>query len=254
MSKKRFVNFFHCEADNVGDRMCGPAQYFWPSLCQDVPIGAALLEPVSTAVIGGGQVFSQLGTTLASVLELNPTARAIAWGVGLPPKGTRDRIVGRVSKAFAAFGTRNYDWREQFPFVPCASCMSPLFDQTAPPQHEFVVYLHRKKAGPLDVPEGVPTLTNAMRSPKEVVDFIASGRTIVTSSYHGVYWAQLLGRRVICIPYNNKFSTFQHPPTMAEPDKWLEALGTCSLSEPLLTEYRALNHAFARRALEILNE
>lgn len=92
-----------------------------------------------------------------------------------------------------------------------------------------------------------------MRPPREVIDFIASGETIVTSSYHGVYWAQLLGRRVICLPYNDKFETFQHRPTMAEAGDWRSGLAGVSETPPLLEEYRALNHAFAQQALEIWN-
>jgi hypothetical protein len=249
MTSDRIVNFFHCESDNVGDQMSGPAQYIWPAFFQNVPIGQPILHRANVAIVGGGQIFSQLGITLASILELNPKAKVIAWGVGLPPKGMRDREVSQMGRAFSSFGTRNYDRREEFPFVPCASCLSPLFDRVAPPQHDFVVYLHRRKVGPIGIPIGTPTLTNAMRPPRDVIDFIASGDTVVTSSYHGVYWAQLLGRRVICVPYNNKFRTFQHPPTVAEPDKWLSALGTSSRTQPLLQEYRDLNRAYAVRAL-----
>lgn len=250
MKVEKIVNFFHFAADNVGDQMSGPGQYLWPSNCQSAPIGPAYLERLNVAIVGGGQIFSKMGMTVASILEQNPKARVVAWGVGLPPIGTRDRAVSEVAKAFSAFGTRNYDRREEFSFVPCASCLSPLFDQVSSPQHELVVYLHRRKAGPIDIPKGIPTLTNAMRPPKEVIDFIASGDVVVTSSYHGVYWAQLLGRRVICVPYNNKFGTFQHKPTMAEPNRWLSAIDASTRTEPLLNEYRNLNRAFAERALE----
>jgi polysaccharide pyruvyl transferase WcaK-like protein len=93
-----------------------------------------------------------------------------------------------------------------------------------------------------------------MRPHREVIDFIASGQTVVTSSYHGVYWAQLLGRRVICLPYNNKFETFQHRPAMGEAGNWRSSLALENQTPPsLLEEYRALNHAFARQALELWN-
>mgnify|MGYP002075983121 CR=1 FL=1 len=250
MRVDRIVNYFHCEADNVGDRMCGPAQYLWPTMYRSAPIRPKLEDPSDVAIVGGGGIFSQLAVTRSSIFELNPKARVIAWGVGLPPKGTRDQEVSEVAMTFSAFGTRNYDRREEFPFVPCASCLSPLFDQVGPPQNDFVVFLHRRKPGPLAIPSGIPTLSNAMRHPKEVIDFIAAGDTVVTSSYHGVYWAQLLGRRVVCVPYNSKFRTFQHIPTIAEPDTWLSVLKTSNRTESLLQEYREINRTFAEKTLE----
>jgi hypothetical protein len=249
MSATKLVNFFHCTADNVGDQMCGPAQFLWPQSYQSAPLNQMNIQGLEVAIVGGGQIFSQLGTTVNSIRERNPDARVIAWGVGLPPRGTRDREVTEVVKAFTAFGTRNYDRRDELLFVPCASCLSPLFDQVNSPQHELVVYLHRRKRGPIDVPKGVPVLNNSMQSPKKAIDFIASGDVVVTSSYHGVYWAQLLGRRVVCIPYNSKFRTFQHPPTLAEPDQWLDSLASSRRTEPLLHEYRNLNYMFAVNAI-----
>mgnify|MGYP003376033004 CR=1 FL=1 len=251
-AQAEIFNLYHCTGDNIGDRMCGPGQYLWPEVGRDLPLVPAR-EALGNVVIGGGQLFTQLSLVLSSIHELNPAARVIAWGVGLPPVGTRDKLVREVTQDFALFGTRNYDRRAQLPFVPCASCLSPLFDQVAPPQHEVVFYLHRRKGEPVDTPQNAPILTNAMRPPREVIDFVASGETVVTSSYHGVYWAQLLGRRVICLPYNHKFETFQHRPTMTEAENWRSCLATAGRTAPLLEEYRALNHAFAQQALEIWN-
>lgn len=246
------INLYHCMADNIGDLMCGPGQYLWPRINRDRPF-VPVRETVSNVIIGGGQLFSQLSMVLSSIYDLNPHARVIAWGVGLPLAGTRDKLVREVTRDFALFGTRNYDRREQLSFVPCASCLSPLFDQVVQPQHEVVFYLHRRKGEHVDIPKDAPILTNSMRAPQEAINFIASGETVVTSSYHGVYWAQLLGRRVICLPYNDKFETFQHRPTMAETGDWRSSMVLANQSPSLLEEYRALNHAFAQQALEIWN-
>lgn len=249
----KIVNLYHCTADNVGDRMCGPGQHLWPELTQSLPL-EPVHEQVSAAIIGGGQLFLQLSLVLASIYDLNPNAKVVGWGVGLPPAGVRDEKVRAATQHFSLFGTRNYDRREHLPFVPCASCLSPVFDDIPPTQHEVVFYLHRRKGQRVDLPPSAPTLTNAMRSPREVVDFIASGETVVTSSYHGVYWAQLMGRRVICLPYNDKFQTFQYLPTMLGSDEWKAGMAFATQTPPLLEEYRALNFAFAQRALDLWNE
>lgn len=245
-------NLYHCTADNIGDLMCGAGQYLWPDLSHDLPMGP-VGKSIDNVIIGGGQLFSQLNTIISSIYRYNPKSKTIAWGVGLPPAGIRDKSVSEVAQRFSLFGTRNYDRREQLTFVPCASCLSPIFDQVTQPKHELVFYLHRRKGTLINVPSDAPVMTNARRPPEDAINFIASGETVVTSSYHGVYWAQLLGRRAICLPYNNKFDTFEHRPTMAEANDWRSLAGSASRTRPLLDEYRDLNHNFAQRALEIWN-
>lgn len=252
--RNNFVNYFHCTADNVGDRMCGPAQYVWPTECVNLPFGTLLPGSADRVIIGGGQVFAQAAEIVDTIHLRSPRAKVAAWGIGLPRPGVRDADVIRMADGLVALGTRNYEWRDKLTFVPCASCLSTVFDVDRLPEHEFVVYFHRKKPGPRNIPPGTPVLNNSMRSPDSVINFIASGDTVVTSSYHGVYWAQLLGRRVVCIPYGSKFESLQHRPTMAEPGDWLGALKVASRAMPLLEEYRALNMSFAANVTVLLNE
>lgn len=230
--------------------MCGPAQFLWPESVDMVPMNK-VRECQNRIIIGGGQIFSQLKPLVSSIYSVNKHARVVAWGVGLPPATTRDSLVRAVAQDFALFGTRNYDHREQLSFVPCASCLSPFFDQVPSADHEVVFFLHRRKGKTIYVPPGAPTMTNAMRPPQEVINFIASGETVVTSSYHGVYWAQLLGRKVICIPYNHKFETFQNIPTIAQDGDWKSELNQAKKADSLLEEYREINYKFARQVLEV---
>lgn len=247
----QFVNIYHCDADNVGDQMSGPAQYLWPERFTSRPFRDALLEEAQVAIIGGGQIFEQLLQIAAQ--RVDPNSKLLAWGAGLPLRGSRDHDVHHAAAKFKIFSTRNYDWRDVFPFVPCASCLSPLFDRQLQPKHEIVVYKHRRKPGPENIPDSIPTFSNATNSYEAAVEFIASGDTVVTSSYHGAYWAQLMGRRVVAIPYNYKFSTFQYTPSFAEVSTWRTALSIAKRTHPLLDEYRAKNIAFAREAENLWN-
>jgi len=248
----RLINLFHCYADNIGDRMCGPAQYFWPDKFEPSSFNRPVISPLPT-ILGGGQIFGQIATTLRRIEKrgISPS-QMFAWGVGLPRKGRNDTKVREVSNQFSRFSTRNYEWKDELEFVPCASCMSPLFDRPAAVEHEIVLYLHRKKLPDIEKVSGIPTMTNAQTDPKVAIDFISSGETVVTNSYHGVYWAQLLGRKVVCIPYNEKFQTFQHSPTYAQPDDWMRNLKLAKWTNSLLEEYRALNSDFASGVNELL--
>lgn len=248
------VNLFHCAAGNIGDRMSGPSQYLWPERFYDEPISAGLANHVDGAILGGGQIFNHLKQIASGARKATRKIRLVAWGVGLPLIGTQDASVISASEQYDLFSTRNFDWRHQLNFVPCASCLSPTFEKPQSPQHDFVVYRHQRKPGPVDVPSSIPTMSNAVCNPQAVVDFIASGDTVVTSSYHGVYWAQLIGRRVVCIPYNHKFFTFQHPPTMAEADTWRDAIKIANRQQPLLDEYRTINRTFAAKVERIWND
>lgn len=245
-------NVFHCTANNVGDLMCGPGQYLWPAVNKPIPVKPPR-QYLERVVLGGGQIFGQLLDVLSSVKDYNPRAKSVAWGVGLPPKGKQDKAVRSVAKFFDLFGTRNYDWREHLDFVPCASCLMPAFDNPESPKHEVVFFLHQNKGDPVDVPDGAPVRLNTAAPGHEIVEFIASGETVVTSSYHGVYWAQLLGRRVICIPYNDKFTVLQHNPTVASASEWRRAISAATRAPEMLEEYRLINRQFAKRVQEVFN-
>lgn len=247
------TNIFHCAAENIGDRMCGPGQYLWPSENKNLRV-STMRTPSSKVVVGGGQIFSQLPRIVAFIKEKNPKARIVGWGVGLPTKRTARTNVEKVTSSFDAFGTRNYQWRNEVRFVPCGSCLSTLFDNTPEPTHEVVIFEHCKKTAPENAPNSIPVMRNDTMDAASVINFLASGETIVTSSYHGVYWAQLLGRKVICIPYNDKFETFQYLPKLAEPDNWKDCLASATNVEPLLEEYRSINIKYYHDILNIFED
>lgn len=244
------VNLFHSRADNIGDKLCGPAQFFWPSSVRNANFLYQLTKP-ENAILGGGQVFGQISDYSKNLMK-NPTGSLVAWGIGLPLKGKNDASVLDVFSRFSLFSTRNFDWRDQLTFVPCASCMSTCFDKVPSPKYDVVIYAHRKKTFFLTAEESIPYTTNKNQDPKSAINFIAQGETVVTNSYHGVYWAQLLGRKVICIPYNDKFSTFEHKPVMATEMTWKSTLRLAKQTDPLLDEYREINRRFARAVGELL--
>lgn len=235
---KRIKNFFHKDANNVGDRSCGPAKYFFSGEVASENLNADKTGQ-EVKIFGGGSIFDQLrGVEKKGLL--------ISWGVGIPPKGKRDQDVSDVVDRFDMFSTRNYDWRDEIRFVPCVSCMSSYFDDAPDPLHDFVVFAHRKKTPELEAPVGVPFMTNRNRSMSEAIDFISSGEVVVTSSYHGVYWAQLLGRKVLCIPFNNKFYTMEDSPYFSTIETWTRDLGKAKRHVSKLGEYRELNIDFSK--------
>jgi hypothetical protein len=81
--------------------------------------------------------------------------------------------------------------------------MHPIFDDPGEAVHELVKYSAVRRVDCSHGPE--PHMTNVDGTIEESVRFLASGRSIITSSYHGAYWGMLLGRRVHVISWGSKF-------------------------------------------------
>lgn len=184
-------------------------------------------------------------------------------------------------KYFDLIGIRdtgfNYDW------LPCASCMHPAFDRKREIKHDVVVFSHRKyqvKIGNL------PRMTHDTQNLEQVLDFLGSGETIITSSYHGAYWGALLGRKVIAFPFSTKFVTLKHSPYLYPVDQWKKSgikfrpfkttflnkinlefrygnylfcstdnwqnlINECSIYPDILEEYRQANRTFYQKTLDL---
>ena len=141
------------------------------------------MPPADLTIFGGGEI-----TKWIPPVE----GLKVAWGVGGPTDHLKD---------FSLIGSREKDsplW------VPCASCMSPLFDREYPITRESVTYLNTRKG-----PEGA--FTNRLPF-DEALAALGSAETVYTNSYHGLYWATLLGKEVIIDPKigKPKFAKFHH--------------------------------------------
>jgi hypothetical protein len=178
--------------------------------------------PNHLLVGGGGLLYSRFLPAFQQISNVQ-RGRLIAWGIGQQTYGHFDSNTIRsfdysaYLDRFDLVGIRDinmgYNW------VPCASCMHSAFDQPRAIEHEFVVFSHRKFQLHLD---GLPRMTHANDSLEAVLDFLGSGETILTSSYHGAYWGTLLGRKVLAFPFSSKFATFKHQPGLYPVRHWFQ--------------------------------
>lgn len=109
------------------------------------------------------------------------------------------------------------DFNQGYDWVPCVSCMSKEFDIDREIKHEFVVFSHEKFKIKVD---SFPHMTHNTENLRDVINFLGSGQTILTSSYHGAYWGMLLGRRVIAFPFSTKFLTLRNHIGIYPVSKW----------------------------------
>lgn len=226
---KKIVNCHVIDQTNIGDLFSAPAQYFdFPGYSvENIDIRTIKTEDIQgkdVIVGGGGLAFPRFQDAFEQLTHSQQNTKLIIWGIGqqiydnYTLKDIQNFDYLPYIKGFDLVGIR--DAHVQNNWIPCASCMHPSFDQKREIKHEFVVFSHKKFQ--IEFP-GFPCMTNNHQNLSEILDFLGSGETILTSSYHGAYWGTLLGRKVLAFPFTSKFYTLKHLPGMYPVQKWSQA-------------------------------
>jgi hypothetical protein len=220
------LNLHVIDPQNIGDLLSAPTHYFpfpgFEKSSADLR-HVSSENPLSSNLIvgGGGLLFPRFLAPIQQLAEMRSRGKLIAWGIGQQTYGVTDRAFNYAEylDRFDLVGIRDVD--TEYNWVPCASCMHSSFDQPREIKHEFVVFSHKKFQLHIDK---FPRMTHANDSLDQVLDFLGSGETILTSSYHGAYWGTLLGRKVLAFPFSSKFTTFKHQPGLYPVQKWSNAV------------------------------
>jgi len=237
------INLYHRNTNNIGDLSCSPARYFGIDCVED-DLSEYMQYVEQDIIFGGGMLLKKMGKwkVLSQVQGLK-----IGWGIGharyRQGDGPFDYSKTPFLKQFDLLGVR--DFGIGLKYVPCPSCMSVLFDKTYEMTRPVVFY-ENSEAKPL---LGSPRFGNEAQSMQEVLEFLGSAELIVTSSYHGVYWSMLLGRKVIAVPFNSKFYTFRHDIPKCELKDWRSKRKEAAIYSGFLEESRELNRRFHERVL-----
>jgi len=230
------------ETDNTGDLGCCPYDYFsWPG----ATVGDIRTrdEDYRIGVYGGGKIFGGLSTY--DGVSKDPTKTHIAWGVSTLQRLPLSRRYARSRRLMDLTGSRDYG-DKRYPWVPCVSCMATAFDDPPVPEHDVVFYYHggKTEGQGITIPDDMPRLGNDQGDLKAALAFIGSGKTVVSNSYHGVYWGLLMGRKVLCLPFSYKFKAYRQPPAYGTPKDWLAKLETAVARPDMLGLCRERTLAF----------
>ena len=232
----------HRDTTNVGDLACSPADYFDFGK-SDVAAFGGPVPATRRLIMGGGQIWKSCIRTQRR--HASRAKHSILWGVGIGPQALRSPEYAEMRESCSLIGTRCAGFENLGArYVPCASAMSEHFDTAPAPSHDVVMFAHGRYSDDIPRLAGTPELSNLDVSLKDAVHFLASGETVLTNSYHGTYWALLLGRRVICVPFSQKVRFFPDPPTLAKPHNWQKHIGKAQRAEGALEKARALNRRF----------
>lgn len=231
----------------MGDLACTPAHYFDFGSQAVMDFGQEA-PACHRAVLGGGQVYD--ACVKAAIYHTTRATHRIVWGVGISPKNVADFSFDILEGSCALISSRNWNV-PRCEYVPCPSAMSPLFDNPPPPDRAVVLFAHAGQSGALMRVPGMPEMTNHGVSMDEVIPFLASAETVVTNSFHGTFWALCLGRKVLCLPFSQKFRQFRENPVFATPEAWPDALGRAERREGVLEDARACNRAFYEKVMNL---
>ena len=262
-------NLHHLGNRNIGDRACVPLTYFRHLLSRQMrPVDLSLTDASVSSlrdefvILGGGGLLNPWCWNEVIEPLLARGNRMIGWGIG----HHHDNVPGHAYAKVAASDWRTsiLHYRDNYPverfwicgvrdfghadeYVPCSSCMSPLFDRTYSITNEIVVYQHGA-LDPIAIP-GVPTISNVGEaSLAEVLAFLGSAHHVVTNSYHGLYWSILLGRKVLLYePWCSKFEMLRYEVPVCDRHDWREKLHAGVVHPCALAECRSLNARFAEK-------
>lgn len=195
------INTVMKETRNIGDLTCVPTLYFNLGDITDILNLPALLKGETVIVGGGGMmIFSQQLRKIGSEAKVS-----IAWGIGT----NGNKVDYSALDKFSLIGIRDYGMG--YEWVPCVSCMSPLFDKyrDVSPTQKVILYENQ--------PTNLPYLKchNTLPDLESALKVLSCAETVITTSYHGAYWGTLLNRKVIVVnAWSDKFYYMKHKPVI----------------------------------------
>ena len=242
-----FVN--RCTDGNLGDALSSPLNYFRAAFAFNMHIEVHLrgtryerhvrkrvlqrLRDAAHLIIvgGGGLLGHEFYRDDIRFWTDGYRTPVVLWGAGhnvgsifTVPESTEEVGYAQLL-GFTAIGLR--DWGTDFPWVPCASCLHPALHDTETSRQLLLFALHR------DTRRDVTFLERLLKQasgPYEVVfnderveryiGKMRSASAVVTNSYHGAYWATLLGKPVVAVGGGTKMLLMKHKPTIATVDDW----------------------------------
>ena len=203
--------------NNVGDYYCNPSRYFdIDCTSSELMHNADPIKDTHLIVGGGGLIHKKFSKHIQMLIEKHPTTTTL-WAVGHNfssrhvAKEKGDVYYPSWLEDINLVGIR--DWIDGYKhyYLPCVSCMHPAFQKSYDEVREVVYFTHAYKSK-FTNPQTLPYIKNNVMDFDQVIAFLASAKTVVTDSYHGAYWAQLLGKNVQVASWSVKFDHMKYQP------------------------------------------
>jgi hypothetical protein len=290
------VNIHRLDRSNPGDLYSSPCLYFevlenkqmdiWDFESKSRSVLNNILRETCTSqlIIGGGGLLNR--PNFAGYMNLFEQLslvgkKTILWGCG---HNDGSKLFSLKSLGyninlnnFGLVGTRDYGFSKDW--VPCPSCLHPIFDDQADETQEVGLILHKKTLDYLNNIQWNSKSIGLARSNlsalnfllklittfpcvsnegplEDIVSFIKKSNTIITESYHGMYWAMLLGKKVSVIPNSSKFFDFKYDPYFSPTENnpgFDEVMKNARSYSGVLDECREANANFAEKVFNYID-
>ena len=268
-TKAQILNVWELKTKNIGDLNAAPCLYF--KLLNKNALNVSVMSfskeiklKNKIIIIGGGSLFlSYFEKSINNLLKLAKDNILIIWGVGYDNYLWEKTLLNFSFDNVYKIGLRDYP--AKYDYVPCASCLSELFDiyKSNTNKGKYCLYLYEDYSAEIkdDLSE-LPCLTNkGTVSFSQVLDFLGSYEIILTNSYHGMYWGTLLGKKIIVLPwidkkgnvgFTYKFKMFKYTPCFCKNWKEYKNFESKLKSYPqALSECRDLNNKFYQQIKDL---
>jgi len=253
---------------NAGDFWSTPLKYYkfdnypikhvhfmdiWAALQNETGHKENLIKD-SLVVIGGGGLITTEGNFLQQTTEfLVNNNKVIFWGVGSNTfeKPSYDIL---YHPNVILSGIRDIVYDLNIEYLPCVSCKHSLFDKDYDVKNSIGVIEHPRHPIELD---GVEKINN-QSDIETIINFLATKTKVISSTFHGVYWSQLLNKEVAYFQTtdttNSKIINMKNRIPICNKLNYLEKIENMSSTKGMLNESRKLNDNFYNRVIKIFDE
>jgi hypothetical protein len=264
------VNIHRIDQNNAGDLFSSPNHYF-EKINKTLDIfDCKSLDSITkenfinticdnSLIIGGGGLLNR--PSFEKQMKLFETLgqkgkKTVLWGVGHNEKNKSS--YGKVTtynidtSRFGLVGVRDYNMKELW--VPCVSCLHPVLETKSSVVNDVGLIFHRKSMLNRSVQnqlKGFPSISNSS-SLEAIIDFISKTDTIVTDSYHAMYWGILMEKKVVAIPISSKFYSFKYNPIFSSFQNFESDIKKADRYTGVLEECRQINSDFSEKVFDYL--
>ena len=242
--------------NNVGDLYCNPSRYFdlGDVSSEELMYNNSVLTNKTLVIGGGGLIHKKFSQHIQDLINKYPS-KTVIWGIGhnfgkkFVTKSNNNVYYPNWLNNCDLVGIRDYIDGHYDTYLPCVSCMHPAFNKSYDVKHKTAYFLHAFKTK-FEDNTSANVLKNNDIDFNKVVEFLGSAETVVTDSYHGAYWAQLLGKNVHTVSWSVKFNHMKHPPNFLENIN-VTAPNITNSVDGFLDECRDYNNRFYQKFLNL---
>lgn len=198
-------------------------------------------------IIGGGGIIDQndfWNPWINALIEKGN--KVIGWGIGFNTHKGKTVSIPMNLDGFTLLGVR--DLGQGYPWLPCVSCLKKELEMQRPVVRKIGCITHYEN---VTKKFDYDTIHND-RPFEELIKFIAETEILITNTYHMMYWATLMGKKVILFdPFSTKFDNFKWKPVYYSGDIEKD-IAEARIYPEALAECREANLAFFEKVKEVI--